>query len=273
MSRETPLLDTPLKAKRSLNKNKKADTSSWWLQAGHLKAVAETQQGSSQQTKDERAGSGSQPAHHKEGHDTILPAPIDTETDSTIEADFEEDDMSQESSTDVESEQELLQSFDSECWLHVPGGAVPVIPLGLWEDPRCCDPEDVLKLLDGEVGRKFLVEVAENRHPPKENKITAVGSRLDVWQGRAWKTGGGLKKEDLKLNARGRLVSRRLSDETKRSGRIQRLAEWNGDLRKAREAMKKEGVGVKGVLVKRGAEGTKLYDRACQFRGQKKTSK
>ena len=77
----------------------------------------------------------------------------------------------------------------------------------------------------------------------------------------------------MKFNARGRLVSRRRSDEKKRTGSIQRLEEWQGALRNARAVMKKEGVDVKGVLVKHGAEGKKLYERACKFRGQKKTSK
>ncbi len=36
-----------------------------------------------------------------------------------------------------------------------------------------------------------------------------VGSKLQVWKGEAQKTGGGLKKDDLMKNKRGKVVSKK----------------------------------------------------------------
>ena len=38
-----------------------------------------------------------------------------------------------------------------------------------------------------------------------------IGSRAEVWHGTAKKTSGGLLKKDLKMNKRGRIVSRKKS--------------------------------------------------------------
>jgi hypothetical protein len=49
-----------------------------------------------------------------------------------------------------------------------------------------------------------------------------VGSRAQVWHGTADKTSGGLKKNDLMQNARGRIVSRKKHDTAKRERRLLR---------------------------------------------------
>jgi hypothetical protein len=46
-------------------------------------------------------------------------------------------------------------------------------------------------------------------------KIKTRGNRQEVWNGRAIKTPGGLKKEDLILNKRGKLVSKKMSESAK----------------------------------------------------------
>lgn len=53
--------------------------------------------------------------------------------------------------------------------------------------------------------------------PKKKNKY---GSRRQVWNGSAVKTTGGLRKQDLKLNDYGRLVSKLVSDNSKKAGRF-----------------------------------------------------
>ena len=51
-----------------------------------------------------------------------------------------------------------------------------------------------------------------------------IGSRRQVMNGSALKTAGGLRKKDLMLNKRGRIVSRRKSAAAKRSKLINRVA-------------------------------------------------
>ena len=46
-------------------------------------------------------------------------------------------------------------------------------------------------------------------------RVKTTGSREEVWAGTARKTSGGLTKEDLTLNKRGKVVSRRQSDAAK----------------------------------------------------------
>jgi hypothetical protein len=52
-----------------------------------------------------------------------------------------------------------------------------------------------------------------------------VGSRREVMNGSALHTAGGLRKKDLMLNKRGRIVSRRKSAAAKRSKIINRIAD------------------------------------------------
>ena len=104
----------------------------------------------------------------------------------------------------------------------------------------------------------------------KASKQKQVGSRLEVWLGKAVRTKWGLKKKDLMLNGRGRLVSRRRSLANKRTRSIDRLAPWMQNVQEARQAIRKEGVDLKGVLVNRTAEGQILFQKACQLRGQTK---
>ena len=93
-----------------------------------------------------------------------------------------------------------------------------------------------------------------------------IGSRLEVWLGKAIKTKWGLTKERFKLNDRGRLVSRTKSDASRHLGSIKRLAGWMGHLQEAREAMRTNGADLQGVLVNHGEVGQELYQRACKFR-------
>jgi hypothetical protein len=47
-----------------------------------------------------------------------------------------------------------------------------------------------------------------------------VGSKLDVWKGKASKTRGGLEKKDLRLNRVGTVVSIKASDAAKRHNNL-----------------------------------------------------
>ena len=49
-----------------------------------------------------------------------------------------------------------------------------------------------------------------------------VGSRAEVCHGTAKKTSGGLMKKDLKMNKRGRIVSRKMSDRAKKEKRLEK---------------------------------------------------
>ena len=47
-----------------------------------------------------------------------------------------------------------------------------------------------------------------------------IGSRAQVWHGTAYKTSGGLRKSDLKMNKHGRIVSKKMSSSAKKNNRL-----------------------------------------------------
>jgi hypothetical protein len=47
-----------------------------------------------------------------------------------------------------------------------------------------------------------------------------IGSRAEVWHGTAKKTSGGLIKEDLIMNKRGRIVSKKMSERATKEKRL-----------------------------------------------------
>ena len=49
-----------------------------------------------------------------------------------------------------------------------------------------------------------------------------IGSRAEVWHGTAKKTSGGLFKKDLKMNKRGRIVSKKMSNRAKKEKRLEK---------------------------------------------------
>ncbi len=52
--------------------------------------------------------------------------------------------------------------------------------------------------------------------------MQAVGSRAQVWHKKAAHTGGGLFREDLKKNPRGKIVSIKASDRAKQENRLEK---------------------------------------------------
>ena len=50
-----------------------------------------------------------------------------------------------------------------------------------------------------------------------------IGTRAEVFHGTAKKTSGGLMKTDLKLNDRGRIVSKHASEVAKKANRLEKL--------------------------------------------------
>ena len=58
-----------------------------------------------------------------------------------------------------------------------------------------------------------------------------VGSRLEVWNGTKSKTSGGLVKSDLKMNRKGKIVSKKVSEQAtkrnlKRKPKVKRKKTW-----------------------------------------------
>ena len=52
--------------------------------------------------------------------------------------------------------------------------------------------------------------------------MKTVGTRAEVWHGNAKKTSGGLMKKDLKMNKRGRIVSKKMSLRAKKEKRLEK---------------------------------------------------
>ena len=65
------------------------------------------------------------------------------------------------------------------------------------------------------VKRKREIQPEAAQFPIPES-LKAIGSRMDVFYGHAIQTAGGLTKKDLILNARGRVVSKRMSENAKK---------------------------------------------------------
>jgi hypothetical protein len=66
------------------------------------------------------------------------------------------------------------------------------------------------------------VEAAEHKEVVVDAALPppVVGSKLDVWKGKAGKTRGGLEKKDLRLNRVGTVVSIKASDAAKRHNNL-----------------------------------------------------
>merc|ERR1711879_153158 len=93
------------------------------------------------------------------------------------------------------------------------------------------------------------------RKPKRVTKKMQTGSFRKVWNGTKKYTAGGLTKADLKMNARGKIVSKKSSA---RAIKLKSFAGWTTACKQARKEM-----GITGfVLMNRGAQGTALYARA-----------
>ena len=55
-----------------------------------------------------------------------------------------------------------------------------------------------------------------------DESIKTIGSRAEVYHGNAKKTSGGLRKENLKQNPQGKIVSVKASDRAKRENRLEK---------------------------------------------------
>lgn len=74
------------------------------------------------------------------------------------------------------------------------------------------------------------------------------GSRAQVWHGTAYKTSGGLKKDNLMMNKHGRIVSKRKSKTAKREKRLEKAGykPKKGQFVPMRKSMRKAGKTRKG---------------------------
>merc|ERR1719411_1271795 len=90
-------------------------------------------------------------------------------------------------------------------------------------------------------------------------KKMQTGSYRKVWNGTSKLTKGGLTKDDLMLNARGKVVSKKMFKQG------QRLLKNSGGWAKACMQARKE-LGITGFcVINRGAQGVALYKRAKEL--------
>merc|ERR1711879_409907 len=96
------------------------------------------------------------------------------------------------------------------------------------------------------------------RKPKRVTRKMMTGSFRKVWNGTKTYTAGGLTKADLKMNARGKIVSKKASA---RADKMKAFAGWTTAVKQARKEM-----GITGfVLMNRGAQGTALYARCKEL--------
>merc|ERR1712025_553703 len=84
-----------------------------------------------------------------------------------------------------------------------------------------------------------------------------TGSYCKVWNGSAKFTKGGLTKDDLIKNSRGKIVSKKMHAR----GQVMKKSGWAAAVAKARKALNITGF----CLLNRGAQGVALYNKAKEF--------
>merc|ERR1711971_859584 len=93
----------------------------------------------------------------------------------------------------------------------------------------------------------------------KAKRVSVIGKRAAVFHGRKAKTVGGLTKDKLTKNKRGKIVSKSASARGKNNFASSPLGKWNQAVKAARKAL-----GIKGFLAVGGksAQGKALYAKA-----------
>lgn len=89
-----------------------------------------------------------------------------------------------------------------------------------------------------------------------------VGSRAEVMHGNAKQTSGGLKKNDLKYNKQGKIVSKKMSTIAKNENRLQKAGYTTkkGIFKLFRKESETEGGSRKKKMVKEGIFGFRMKD-------------
>merc|ERR1712053_53674 len=105
---------------------------------------------------------------------------------------------------------------------------------------------------------KRAVRRTKVKKPKRVTKKMQTGSYRKVWNGTAKWTKGGLTKDDLMLNKRGKVVSKKMF---KRGEALKGASGWMEAVVKARKEL-----GITGFcLLNRGAQGVALYKRAKEL--------
>merc|ERR1711879_79091 len=96
------------------------------------------------------------------------------------------------------------------------------------------------------------------KKPKKITKKMMTGSKIKVWNGTATYTKGGLTKDQLMKNKRGKIVSKKMFA---KGQALKGKSGWMGAVAKARKEL-----GITGfVLMNRGAKGVALYNKAKEL--------
>lgn len=94
------------------------------------------------------------------------------------------------------------------------------------------------------------------RKPKRVTRAMQTGSYRKVWNGTSTYTKGGLTKKDLTLNARGKVVSKKMHSRAKNNS--SHITNWVAAVKQARKEMNITGF----CLINRGAQGIALYKKA-----------
>jgi len=134
----------------------------------------------------------------------------------------------------------------------LPPGMMPPFMPGMMMTPT---PEQFMHMLSASgapAGQFFPFGMVQNM--PKE--IDKTGTLREVFYGKKRFTRGGLTKKDLIINARGKVVSKKMSANAKKKN-VKAMA-WCSSVKQARKELKIVGF----IKINRGTEGIKLYKRA-----------
>merc|ERR1719436_306591 len=105
---------------------------------------------------------------------------------------------------------------------------------------------------------KRAVRRTKVKKPKRVTKKMQTGSFRKVWNGTCKFTKGGLTKDDLMLNPKNKVVSKKQFEHGKR---LQETNTWTAAVMKARKELNIEGF----CIVNRGAQGVALYKLAKKY--------
>merc|ERR1712066_350380 len=104
---------------------------------------------------------------------------------------------------------------------------------------------------------KRAVRRTKVKKPKRVTKKMQTGSFCKVWNGSSKFTKGGLTKDDLMKNSRGKIVSKKRHAK----GQAMKKSGWAAAVMKARKEL-----GITGFcVINRGAQGIALYNKAKEF--------
>jgi hypothetical protein len=107
-----------------------------------------------------------------------------------------------------------------------------------------------MKMMMKSMAKMKVMKMKTMKKMKKAMKKSVVGKKASVFAGRKMRTTGGLKKENLMKNKRGKVVSKKASAAAKKRGGFFKILKWSNAVKAARKFL-----GLKGFVAVGGKSG------------------